>query len=87
MPGALPYIFTGLKLSLQTSLLLIVAAELVGAKEGVGHLIWSSWEIFDVRRMFVGLITLSAIGYILSIAIDKLENFLLPWRDVAEAHS
>jgi NitT/TauT family transport system permease protein len=85
LPGALPHIMTGLKLSLQTSLLLIVAAEFVGAKDGVGYVIWSAWEIFDVRRMFVGLITLSAIGYILSICIDKIEDALLPWRDVGTA--
>lgn len=85
LPGALPHIMTGLKLSLQTSLLLIVAAEFVGAKDGVGQLIWSAWEIFDVRRMFVGLITLSTIGYLLSIAIDKVEDALLPWRDIGTA--
>lgn len=85
LPGALPHIMTGLKLSLQTSLLLIVAAEFVGAKDGVGQLIWSAWEIFDVRRMFVGLITLSLIGYLLSIAIDKVEDALLPWRDIGTA--
>lgn len=83
LPGALPHIMTGLKLSLQTSLLLIVAAEFVGAKDGVGQLIWSAWEIFDVRRMFVGLITLSVIGYLLSIMIDKIEDVLLPWRDLS----
>lgn len=81
LPGALPHIMTGLKLSLQTALLLIVAAEFVGAKDGVGQLIWTAWEIFDVRRMFVGLVTLSLIGYLLSIAIDKIEDILLPWRD------
>jgi len=80
LPGALPHIMTGLKLSLQTALLLIVAAEFVGAKDGVGQLIWTAWEIFDVRRMFVGLVTLSLIGYLLSIAIDKIEDVLLPWR-------
>lgn len=85
LPGALPHIMTGLKLSLQTALLLIVAAEFVGAKEGVGQLIWSAWEIFDVRRMFVGLITLSTIGYLLSIAVEKLEDALLPWRDLGTA--
>jgi NitT/TauT family transport system permease protein len=80
LPGALPHIMTGLKLSLQTALLLIVAAEFVGANDGVGQLIWTAWEIFDVRRMFVGLVTLSLIGYLLSLAIDKIEDILLPWR-------
>lgn len=79
--GALPSIFVGLKLSLQTSLLLIVAAEFVGAKTGIGKLIWSSWEVFAVDQMFVGLLTLSALGYILSIGLDVIERVVLPWRE------
>lgn len=79
--GALPSIFVGLKLSLQTSLLLIVAAEFVGAKTGIGKLIWSSWEVFAVDQMFVGLLTLSALGYILSIGLDVIERIVLPWRE------
>lgn len=79
--GALPNIFVGLKLSLQTSLLLIVAAEFVGAKTGIGKLIWSSWEVFAVDQMFVGLLTLSALGYVLSIGLDLIERIVLPWRE------
>ena len=74
LPGAMPSIITGLRLSLQNSLLLIVAAEFVGAKEGIGYLIWSSWEIFDVNQMFAGLVTLCAIGYLLSIGTQAIEK-------------
>lgn len=74
LPGAMPSILTGLRLSLQNSLLLIVAAEFVGAKEGIGYLIWSSWEIFDVTQMFAGLVTLCAIGYLLSIGTQAIEK-------------
>jgi NitT/TauT family transport system permease protein len=80
IPGALPHILTGLKLSLQTSLLLIVAAEFVGADNGIGYLIWQSWEIFAIERMYVGLLVLSLLGYIFSTCLDRIEAALSPWR-------
>ena len=72
---------TGLKLALGVSLLLIVAAEMLGANRGIGHLIWESWQTFTVPRMYVGLIIISALGYLLSVVADQIERILLPWRD------
>jgi ABC-type spermidine/putrescine transport system permease subunit II len=44
LPGALPLILTGLKLGMGIALLVIVSAEFVGAKSGIGYLIWTSWR-------------------------------------------
>ena len=81
LPAALPSMLTGLKLALGVSLLLIVAAEMLGANQGIGHMIWDSWQTFTVPRMYVGLIIISALGYVLSVASDHIERELLPWRD------
>jgi NitT/TauT family transport system permease protein len=81
LPAALPSMITGLKLALGVSLLLIVAAEMLGANRGIGHLIWESWQTFTVPRMYVGLIIISALGYLLSVVADQIEKILLPWRD------
>lgn len=81
LPAALPSMITGLKLALGVSLLLIVAAEMLGANRGIGHLIWESWQTFTVPRMYVGLIIISALGYLLSVVADQIERILLPWRD------
>jgi len=81
LPAALPAMMTGLKLALGVSLLLIVAAEMLGANHGVGHMIWDSWQTFTVPRMYVGLIIISALGYILSVVADHIEREILPWRD------
>lgn len=81
LPGALPHIFTGIKLSVGIGLLLIVAAEFVGTDTGIGYLVWSSWEIFAVERMFVGLLLLGLLGYASSMAMDALERRLIPWRE------
>jgi NitT/TauT family transport system permease protein len=80
LPGALPLIFTGVKLAAGVALLIIVAAEFVGAKTGIGYLIWQSWQTFSVETMYVGLIVIAVLGYLVSLAMDELEHFLIPWR-------
>ncbi len=81
LPASLPAMFTGLKLGLGVALLLIVAAEMLGANYGIGHMIWDSWQTFDVPRMYVGLIIISVLGYFLSVVSDQVERELLPWRN------
>ncbi|BBB93329.1 MAG TPA: ABC transporter permease [Methylomusa anaerophila] len=80
LPGALPMIFAGLKLGMGMALILIVAAELSAAKAGVGWMIWRAYDMFDIERMFVALITLSVLGYIFSLILDWLEQAVLPWK-------
>jgi NitT/TauT family transport system permease protein len=80
IPGALPLIFTGLKLAAGVALLIIVAAEFVGAKTGIGYLIWQSWQTFSVETMYVGLVVIAVLGYLVSLLMDEAEHFLIPWR-------
>jgi NitT/TauT family transport system permease protein len=79
LPSALPQIFTGLKLSAGTSFIIIAAAEFLGARSGVGFFIWSSWQTFSVTRMFVGIVTISLMGYLTLTAIDMIERRVVPW--------
>ncbi len=79
-PGALPQIVAGLRISLGVSLLVIVAAEFVGAKSGIGFLIWNSWQVFEVEKMYVGLMVSALLGFIFALGFDVLERVLLPWR-------
>jgi NitT/TauT family transport system permease protein len=80
LPGALPLIFTGVKLAAGVALLIIVAAEFVGAKTGIGYMIWQSWQTFSVETMYVGLVVISMLGYLVSLGLDELEHVLIPWR-------
>jgi NitT/TauT family transport system permease protein len=79
-PGALPAIFTGLRLGLGFSLIVIVGAEFLSAKEGIGHMIWESYSILAIRKMFVGLIVTGLLGWVLTLALDLVERLILPWR-------
>lgn len=82
LPGSLPMIFAGFRLAWGVSLLVIVAAEFVGAKAGIGYLIWQSWQTFSVEAMYVGLIVISLLGYISSLILDELERKLIPWKSL-----
>jgi NitT/TauT family transport system permease protein len=79
-PGALPHIFTGLKLGMGFALIVIVGAELLGSDAGIGYLIWRAYQIFAVDAMFAGLLVTAILGWVATTALDWLEQRLLPWR-------
>ncbi len=80
LPGALPFIMTGVKLGAGLGLILIAIAEMVGAKSGIGYMIWSAWETFSVERMYVGLFVIAIIGFVMTLALNELERWLIPWK-------
>ena len=71
LPGALPVIMTGFKLGIGIGLILIAIAEMIGAKSGLGYMIWTAWETFSVEQMYVGLFTIAIIGFVLTIAAQR----------------
>ncbi|MGQ0550899.1 MAG: ABC transporter permease [Armatimonadota bacterium] len=80
LPGALPFIFTGLRLGMGIGLILIVIAEMVGARSGIGYMIWQAWQIFAVERMYVGLVVIAILGWLTSLILDGVERLLVPWK-------
>jgi NitT/TauT family transport system permease protein len=53
---------------------------MIGAKSGLGYLIWSAWETFAVEQMYVGLFMIALIGFVLTVALNELERFIIPWK-------
>jgi NitT/TauT family transport system permease protein len=80
LPGALPVIMTGFKLGVGIGLILIAVAEMIGAKSGLGYMIWSAWETFSVEQMYVGLFVIALIGFVLTVLLNELERFIIPWK-------
>ncbi len=78
--GALPLIFAGLKIALAVSFVVLVAAEFVAAKTGIGYLIWNSWELLQVDFMFVGIVVIGILGLITSVLFQELERIVIPWK-------
>ncbi|MBI4578472.1 MAG: ABC transporter permease [Planctomycetes bacterium] len=79
-PGSLPLIFAGLKLGMGVSLIVLVYAESVGTTGGIGYLIWNSWEVFQVPRMYLGIMTTAVLGLLAASALESLERLLVPWK-------
>lgn len=80
VPGALPFIMTGIKLGAGLALILIAIAEMVGAKSGIGFMIWSAWETFAVEKMYVGLFVIALIGFLLTLLLNEIDRWLIPWK-------
>lgn len=80
LPGALPGILSGLRVSLAIGIILLVAAEMLGAEFGVGAYILEAGSLYDLERLFAGVVILSVLGVATSAAIGLLERRLLGWR-------
>lgn len=80
LPSSLPYIIAGMRLAVGRALIMIVVAELFGASQGLGYLIFQAGGMFDTSQVFVGVIILAATGIILNSSLRALERLLSPWR-------
>jgi NitT/TauT family transport system permease protein len=87
MPAALPFIFTGCQLGIGMALIVVVVAEQFGTKMGLGYLIWRSWQVFEVRDMFVGLMMVAILGYGIQLAMGSLESRVIRWKPQAGTKS
>jgi ABC-type nitrate/sulfonate/bicarbonate transport system permease component len=77
--GALPQIFTGLRVGLQTALLLMVVSEVVASTGGIGYLIIQSQQDFSTSTMWAGILLLGLLGYALNIVFSAVERRTLHW--------
>jgi NitT/TauT family transport system permease protein len=80
LPGAMPGILSGLRISLAIAIILLVAAEMLGAEYGIGAYILEAGSLYDLERLFVGVAILSILGLTLSVTIGFIERRLLGWR-------
>lgn len=80
LPGAMPGILSGLRISLAIAIILLVAAEMLGAEHGIGAYILEAGALYDLERLFVGVMILSLLGVLVSAAIGAIERRVLNWR-------
>lgn len=80
LPGAMPGILSGLRISLAIAIILLVAAEMLGASYGIGAYILEAGSLYDLERLFAGVVILSLLGVIISFTIGLIERRLLGWR-------
>ena len=80
VPGALPHIFTGLRLSLQASWTTLVAGELVGALYGLGQVLNAAAQDIFPAMILVGMIFVGVCGGVMTWLLGVAETRAMPWR-------
>jgi ABC-type nitrate/sulfonate/bicarbonate transport system permease component len=85
LPGSLPHIFTGVRLAWGISLIVIIAAEMVGATVGLGYIVLEAQQTFRTERVFAGIFVIGIIGFVTDLGFRHLRRWLLPWYRESEA--
>jgi NitT/TauT family transport system permease protein len=80
LPGALPGILAGFRITAATAIVLLVAAEMIGAERGIGAFVLQAGNLYDIDALMAGIAMLSALGLAVSWLIGRAERMLLRWR-------
>ena len=80
LPGALPAILSGFRVTSSIAIVLLVAAEMIGAEQGIGAFVLSAGNLYDTDALLAGIVVLSVIGLVVAWVIGLLERRLLDWR-------
>ena len=80
VPGSLPFVFTGLQISVGVSWFSLVAAEMVSGQYGLGYVINTSYTMVRYPTIVIGMITLGAVGYVTSAMVRTAGDYMMQWR-------
>ncbi|HEY9829313.1 MAG TPA: nitrate ABC transporter permease [Stenomitos sp.] len=72
-PASLPYIFTGLRISLGIAWLVIVAVEMLTGGLGIGFFVWDQWNRLNLSSVFLAVIVIGLTGLVLDYALGRIE--------------
>jgi ABC-type nitrate/sulfonate/bicarbonate transport system permease component len=80
LPACAPEILTGLRLAAGRALVVTISVEMLASPDGLGSLIWISWQTLMTEKLYVALLAASATGLALHYAGRSLEAMLVPWK-------
>jgi ABC-type nitrate/sulfonate/bicarbonate transport system permease component len=80
LPAAAPYIATGLRISTSIALVLVITAELVASRNGLGYFVRASEQSSRVPEVYAGVLTIAVLGYVLNALFVAVENRALAWH-------
>jgi sulfonate transport system permease protein len=80
LPSALPGIFIGLRYGAGLSWAVLIVAEMLGARRGLGFILMRSQELLHSDQLFVVIIIIGFVGYVIDVGLRRLEKYLLRWK-------
>ncbi|MBL1077183.1 ABC transporter permease [Nocardia sp. 2] len=84
LPAAVPSMFTGIRMAASASILVLIAAEMVGARAGLGYLITAAQQNFEIPSMYAGILAISLVGLTFNGVLVTIERRLSRWRVQSE---
>lgn len=79
LPGSIPQIFTGLRIGWGIALIVIIAAEMIGAVRGIGYMVLDAQQTFRIPRVFASIVAIGALGLLTDLGFRWLRWRMLPW--------
>ena len=80
LPGALPAILSGMRISVSIAIILLVAAEMIGAEYGIGAYILLAGNLYAIDQLIAGVAMLSVLGLCAGWLLGRVERWTLRWR-------
>lgn len=80
VPGALPFIFSGLQIAMGVAWFSLVGGEIIAGKSGLGFLIFDAYQNVQLSNIFIAMITLGTLGYASSAMIRYVGRVLMTWQ-------
>ena len=80
LPAALPVIFTGLHIAVSVAWLMVVAAEMIANRGGIGAMTWQAYQTTQYPLIFVGMAAIGVLGYLSSALVRLLSQFIVRWE-------
>ena len=80
LPGAMPAILSGARISASIAIILLVAAEMIGAEHGIGAYVLMAGSLFATDQLLAGVALLSMLGLSVAFVIGRVERWALRWR-------
>ncbi|MDX9952963.1 MAG: ABC transporter permease [Anaerolineae bacterium] len=80
LPGSLPLVMVGLRLAVNSALVVTIAVEMLSAREGLGATIWLAWQTLRTEELYAVLVVIGLLGMVSNLALDRLTKQLTPWH-------
>ena len=80
LPGSLPSIFTGLTIAMGITWLMVIAAEIMATRGGLGYLTWEAYVTLNYPLIFVGMGAIGIVGSLSSLMVRLVGNRVMRWR-------
>lgn len=84
IPSAVPSIFAGFRLGMGVAIILIVAAEMIAGRSGMGYLLMHAGQVLETEKVFAALIVLAILGVVVTKAQEWVDRRVAPWAAGAE---